>query len=321
MRYVNQTVTGFPIGPFVDPSDGVSPVSNLVASSLNGISIVNNVSVTYIPTSLVYLANGFYAAAVPSSFPLGPMEISFSNPSVFAPVWNELSVISQNVYNSFFGSQSLTPSASGSGSDPWAVALPGSYSAGQAGNIVGNKLDATVSSRSTFAGGAVASVTAPVTITQSFPTNFSSLGINASGYINRVILTNTTTSVTNPVVLPTIAPSGYGCSGSDPWLTDLPGSYTGSQAGYVLGAQASIPIVGTVHAGASSTNFILSITSGNSPTTSEAIDGRGCLFKSGNLIGAYPTIIASDVTSPTIVAITVSGMPTSPALNDVAWII
>ncbi len=49
-------------------------------------------------------------------------------------------------------------------SDPWATALPGSYATGAAGAILGTYLDAHVSSRSTYAGGAVASVTAPVTV-------------------------------------------------------------------------------------------------------------------------------------------------------------
>ena len=48
--------------------------------------------------------------------------------------------------------------------DPWSIALPGTYAAGTAGAILGTNLDARVSSRSTFAGGAVASVTAPVTV-------------------------------------------------------------------------------------------------------------------------------------------------------------
>ena len=37
----------------------------------------------------------------------------------------------------------------GSAGDPWAIALPGAYSAGQAGNILGSNLNATVSSRAT----------------------------------------------------------------------------------------------------------------------------------------------------------------------------
>lgn len=54
--------------------------------------------------------------------------------------------------------------AAGSAGDPWSTSLPGSYSAGTAGFIVGHNLDAAVSTRSTFAGGAVASVTAAVTV-------------------------------------------------------------------------------------------------------------------------------------------------------------
>jgi hypothetical protein len=48
--------------------------------------------------------------------------------------------------------------------DPWSVALPSTYAAGSAGSILGLNLDAKVSTRSTYAGGAVASVTAPVTV-------------------------------------------------------------------------------------------------------------------------------------------------------------
>lgn len=48
--------------------------------------------------------------------------------------------------------------------DPWSVTLPSSYATGTAGSILGTNLDAKVSTRSTYAGGAVASVTAPVTV-------------------------------------------------------------------------------------------------------------------------------------------------------------
>jgi hypothetical protein len=50
------------------------------------------------------------------------------------------------------------------GADPWATMLPGTYPPGSAGATLGGNLDAKVSSRSTFAGTAVASVTAPVTV-------------------------------------------------------------------------------------------------------------------------------------------------------------
>jgi hypothetical protein len=77
--------------------------------------------------------------------------------------------------------------------DPWSVSLPGAYAPGSAGAILGQNLDAKVSTRSTYAGGAVASVTSPVTVgtnndktgyglAQAFPANFASLAI-ASGAV------------------------------------------------------------------------------------------------------------------------------------------
>ncbi len=210
-----------PVGPFVSPSDGVSPVSNLVASSLNGVLIVGGTTTTYYPTTFTYNTGGQYTASTPTGLTvLGPARINFSNPSLFAPVWEDLSVLSPAVYASLFGTSSLVP----------------------------------------------------------------------------------------------ITPD-------DPWLTSLPGSYTGSQAGNVLGNQASLPIQGTVHAGATTTSFTLSITSGNSPTTSQSVNNRGCLFKSGALLGAYPDILSSIVVSSNVVTINVCALPAVPALNDVVQII
>ncbi len=210
-----------PVGPFVSPIDGVSPIVNLLASSLNGILTISGVTSSYFPVTFTYDTNGQYLASPPSGLTSpGPARISFSNPSLFAPVWDDLSVLSPAVYASLFGTSSLIP----------------------------------------------------------------------------------------------IAPT-------DPWLTSLPGSYTGSQAGNVLGNQASLPIQGTVHFGATNTSFTLSITSGNSPVTSETVNNRGCLFKSGALLGAYPDILSSIVLSANVVVINVSALPAVPALNDIVQII
>jgi hypothetical protein len=84
-------------------------------------------------------------------------------------------------------------STAAGGVDPWSVSLPGSYGPGSAGAILGQNLDAKISTRSTYAGGAVASVTSPVTVgtnndkaayslAQAFPANFASLAI-ASGAV------------------------------------------------------------------------------------------------------------------------------------------
>ncbi len=49
------------------------------------------------------------------------------------------------------GSTGLALNSAGAAGDPWLTALPGAYGAGTAGNIVGNNLDATVSSRASAA--------------------------------------------------------------------------------------------------------------------------------------------------------------------------
>jgi hypothetical protein len=48
------------------------------------------------------------------------------------------------------GSAGAALSAAGSAGDPWATQLPGSYGSGTAGNILGNRLDVAVSTRSTL---------------------------------------------------------------------------------------------------------------------------------------------------------------------------
>jgi hypothetical protein len=83
------------------------------------------------------------------------------------------------------GTTGAALNASSSAGDPWATSLPGAYGAGTAGNIIGNNLNATISSRmATF----------------TLPTNFSSLGINASGHISRVVLCDTLTTYTGNTV-------------------------------------------------------------------------------------------------------------------------
>lgn len=58
------------------------------------------------------------------------------------------------------GSTAEQLAAAGAAGDPWATALPGAYSAGQAGKIVGDNLNATVSSRAPESGGNVAAIKA-----------------------------------------------------------------------------------------------------------------------------------------------------------------
>jgi hypothetical protein len=122
--------------------------------------------------------------------------------------------------------------AAGSAADPWSTALPGAYSAGSAGFIIGNRLDAAVSTRmATF----------------TLPTRFSSLAIDTSGFVtfNNVISIPTTGSIATAVWSEPIPGSfaagtagaklNSASSAGDPWATALPGLYAAGTAGNIVG--------------------------------------------------------------------------------------
>jgi hypothetical protein len=83
-----------------------------------------------------------------------------TGPQIASAVWTDTATADFAVANS--AGDKITRAANIA--DPWAVSLPGSYASGTAGAIIGGNLDARVSSRSVYAGGPVASVTAPVTV-------------------------------------------------------------------------------------------------------------------------------------------------------------
>lgn len=93
-----------------------------------------------------------------SQFTDGDYVVTIHNTATANSVVGQLGVVMHA------GSDATVIPASGSGSDPWAVTLPGSYPAGTAGAILGGNLDVKVSTRSVFARGPVAGVTTPVTV-------------------------------------------------------------------------------------------------------------------------------------------------------------
>ena len=87
--------------------------------------------------------------------------------------------------------------AASGGGDPLASAVPGSYSPGQAGYVLGTNLDTTVSSRSTYSGGAVASVTGGVggSVAGSVASVSGNVGGNLIGNVNGNVNGNVVGSV------------------------------------------------------------------------------------------------------------------------------
>ena len=93
-----------------------------------------------------------------SQFTDGDYAISIHNLAATNLVAGQLSVTMHG------GNDATVFPGLGGGVDPWATPLPGSYPSGSAGAIMAGNLDVKVSSRSIFAGGAVASIVAPVTV-------------------------------------------------------------------------------------------------------------------------------------------------------------
>ncbi len=105
------------------------------------------------------------------------------------------------------GSTGFALNAAGSAGDPWATAVPGAYSAGQAGYVLGTNLNATVSSRSTYAGGAVASVTGNV-------------GGNVTGSVGSVTAGVTLTSGERTSVADAVLTRDFGSVSPQPALNE-----------------------------------------------------------------------------------------------------
>ncbi len=102
-------------------------------------------------------------------------------------VWDE--VLSGHLTS---GSTGAALNAAGSAGDPWATTLPGAYGAGTAGKIIGDNINATISSRLassaiTLSSGAVTVGTnndkTGYSLTQSFPANFALLAISGAGSV------------------------------------------------------------------------------------------------------------------------------------------
>jgi len=141
----------------------------------------------------------------------------------------------------------------GSSGDPWSTAIPGSYGVGTAGYIVGNNLNASITSR-------MASYTQPTGfLTATFPstvastTNITSAtGITLAAVTHTGATIPTVTTVTNAVTAGTVSDkTGYSLSGSQTFsTTGSVGSVTGA-VGSVTGAVGSVTgavTVGTINA-------------------------------------------------------------------------
>ncbi len=159
-------------------------------------------------------------------------------------VWN--TVLASHLTAGSTG-EALNDAAMGAGSDPWGTALPGAYSAGEAGFILGTNLDALITSR-------MASYTQPTGFLAAvFPVNVASttnitagtVSILANGITATSFSTGALTDIAGAVwdadlslyqdAGSTGEALGVAGTAGDPWLTLLPGAYSAGMAGKIVG--------------------------------------------------------------------------------------
>lgn len=171
------------IGPLLDDTD--FKTDETVAHDAAGIDVDLYKGISKSDVSLsdsegdgywAHVANGYHQLTLSTTHTntVGPLRVTFVATGVL-PAWEDFEVVPANVYDSLVaGTDELVTDAedsvwdaatadhtdagstgealddAGSAGDPWNTALPGSYGAGTAGKIVGDNLNATVSSRSAF---------------------------------------------------------------------------------------------------------------------------------------------------------------------------
>lgn len=137
------------------------------------------------------------------------------------------------------GSTGEALNAAGAAGDPWTTALPGAYGAGSAGYIVGNNVDAAVSSRSSHSAadaadavwdeakaghvgaGSFGEEVQAHALSSELPTNFGALGISAGGIVDADII-----QMYGSAVAAEILSIVFG--GAAPYDWSSPGSVTGA---------------------------------------------------------------------------------------------
>ena len=174
-------------------------------------------------------------------------------------VWDELLSGHTTV-----GSTGAGLSAAGAAGDPWSTLIPGSYGSGTAGKIVGDNVNATISSRASQTSldtlddlvdtevGAIKTKTDQLTFTVANQIDANSLAIGANVITASALATDAVNEIVDQVWDELL--SGHTTGGStgagltsassagDPWSTVIPASYGAGTAGKILGDNVNATI-------------------------------------------------------------------------------
>jgi len=172
------------------------------------------------------------------------------------------------------GSAGAKLNSASSAGDPWATLLPGAYGAGTAGNILGNRLDAAITTRmATFTytvpptAVAIATQVWSETLPGTYTATQAGFKLNAAG------------------------------SAADPWSTSLPGAYTSGTAGFIIGNRLDTNVGSRMATFTLPTNFsTLAITVGGAITAGTVSDKTGYSLSTSqtfNTTGSIGSVVGS----------------------------
>lgn len=102
------------VGPFLDPTDGVTPVTNLAAGTVDEIGVYKDAGTALVDisgtTTFTHRAGGIYTLTLSTSdtATAGSLLVYVRDDSAALPVWKECEVVTQTYYDHRYSTGSLT---------------------------------------------------------------------------------------------------------------------------------------------------------------------------------------------------------------------
>lgn len=108
------TATTIVLGPFLNPTDGITPVTGLAAPGTSKATLSKNgVPAVYTVASWTEFGNGIYTLSLSTSDTgsAGRLRIDFEDAANYGPVWQEYGVVSPSAFDFLYGATALPVNA------------------------------------------------------------------------------------------------------------------------------------------------------------------------------------------------------------------
>lgn len=207
------------LGPFVNPTDGVTPITTLISQT--GRLSINGAMSDFTPTSWAHDAGGYYLVgfSIVHTGTVGPGDVSFSASESYAPVWHDLEVLSVPIYDFLYGTAGPALATEALSNLTWTDALAASL-----GGLSDVPTATDMEAAFAITQGMVAAVGADV--------------VTVDTKMDAVKGKTDQLTFTNALHVDATASGG---AGGDPWDTDvIGGGYTGGKAGRLLRLMAGV---------------------------------------------------------------------------------